>query len=86
MNPPTPTTVPFPSAIPPELEADTRAVLEKLATGKPLDPAVREHIRRDAARVCVDLCPDSIVRRRSCGPVGGRVPLARCQVAEAVSA
>ncbi len=35
----------------PEEEADTRAVIEKLMTGKPLDPNVYRRIRERAARV-----------------------------------
>lgn len=31
--------------LPPELQADTAALLEHLATGKPLDPAVANRIR-----------------------------------------
>jgi hypothetical protein len=35
----------------PELEADTRAVIEKLMTGKPLDPETEARIRAEAARI-----------------------------------
>lgn len=50
-----PATVPFADVIPPELEADTQAVLDKLATGRPLDPEVRDRIHRAAARVREEL-------------------------------
>ena len=33
----------------PELEADTRAVIEKLMTGKPLDPETEARIRAEAS-------------------------------------
>jgi hypothetical protein len=35
----------------PEEEADTRAVIEKLMTGKPLDPEVYQRIRDRSARI-----------------------------------
>ncbi len=37
--------------IPAELEADTRAVLEKLTAGKPLDPETYRRIRERADRI-----------------------------------
>ena len=43
--------LPFADAIPPELEADTRAVIEKLTTGKPLDPETVRRIRERADRI-----------------------------------
>lgn len=46
-----PSTLPFSGVIPPELDADTRAVLDSLTGGKPLDPATRERIRREADEV-----------------------------------
>jgi hypothetical protein len=50
-----PANVPVADVIPPELEADTQAVLDKLATGRPLDPEVRVRIHRAAARVHEEL-------------------------------
>ncbi|QDU18190.1 hypothetical protein [Urbifossiella limnaea] len=50
-----PAAVPFADAIPPELEADTQAVLDKLTTGRPLDPEVRARIHQAAARVREEL-------------------------------
>lgn len=35
----------------PEEEADTRAVIEKVMTGKPLDPEVYRRIRQRSARI-----------------------------------
>lgn len=46
---------PFSDVIPPELEADTRAVIEKLTTGKPLDPETYRRIRERAERVTEEL-------------------------------
>jgi hypothetical protein len=43
--------LPFSDVLPPELEADTKAVLDKLMTGKPVDPETRERIYREAARI-----------------------------------
>ena len=37
--------IPFAGTIPTELEADTRAVIEKLITGMPLDPETYRRIR-----------------------------------------
>ncbi len=42
---------PFDDVIPPELEADTQAVIEKLMTGKPLDPETYARIRERADRI-----------------------------------
>jgi hypothetical protein len=50
-----PAAVPFADVLPPELEADTRAVLDKLTTGKPLDAETRDRIHREAARVREEL-------------------------------
>ncbi len=36
---------PFDDVIPPDLAADTQAVIDILTTGKPLDPAVARRIR-----------------------------------------
>jgi hypothetical protein len=43
--------LPFSGVIPPELAADTRAVLDKLTAGKPLDEETRDRLRREAAKV-----------------------------------
>jgi hypothetical protein len=43
--------IPFSDVIPPELAADTQAVLDQIATGKPLDPETRRRILEDAARI-----------------------------------
>jgi len=43
--------VPFADVIPPELEADTRAVIEMLTTGKPLEPETLRRIRERADAV-----------------------------------
>jgi hypothetical protein len=51
MNNPSPSALPFADVIPPELVADTRAVLDLLTTGKPLDEQTRDRIRREAERV-----------------------------------
>jgi hypothetical protein len=42
---------PFADAIPPDLAADTGAVLDKLMTGKPLDPETYRRIRERADKV-----------------------------------
>ena len=39
------------TGIPPELAADTQAVLEHLASGKPIDPEVARRIRERGERV-----------------------------------
>lgn len=39
----------------PAEEADTRAVIEKLMTGKPLDPEVYRRIRERSARISEDV-------------------------------
>lgn len=39
----------------PEEQADTRAVIEKLLTGKPLDPEVYRRIRERSARISQDV-------------------------------
>jgi hypothetical protein len=43
--------IPFADAIPSELDADTQAVIEKLMTGKPLDPETYRRIRDRADRI-----------------------------------
>lgn len=49
----TPASAPFPADLnlTPEEEADTRAIIEKLMTGKPLDPEVYRRIRERSARI-----------------------------------
>jgi hypothetical protein len=47
----TDTTRPFADVIPPELEADTRVVIDMLMTGRPLDPAVAHRIRERGDRI-----------------------------------
>lgn len=50
-----------PAARPPDLddpalrEADAAAVLERLVSGKPLDPAIAERVRARAERVTEDI-------------------------------
>jgi hypothetical protein len=43
--------LPLAGAVPPELDEDTRAVIEKLMTGKPLNPDVYKRIRDRADRI-----------------------------------
>ena len=43
--------LPFADIIPAELEADTQAVIDKLMTGKPLDPETHRRIRERADRI-----------------------------------
>lgn len=45
------THLPFSDTLPPDLEADTRAVIEKLSTGKPLETAVYRRLRENADRI-----------------------------------
>lgn len=45
------TTAPAADWMTPELEADTRAVIEKLTTGRPVPPEVADRIREGAARI-----------------------------------
>ena len=40
-----------PTDLPAELEADTKAVLELMMTGKPLDPAAAQRIRARGDRI-----------------------------------
>lgn len=47
--------IPFADCIPAELEADTNAILEKLATGKPLDAETYTRIRERADRIRDDV-------------------------------
>jgi hypothetical protein len=42
---------PFDDVIPPELAADTQAVIDKLMTGKPLDPETYARIRERGERI-----------------------------------
>jgi hypothetical protein len=44
-------TLPFADAIPPELDADTQAVIGKISTGKPLDPELVRRIREHADQI-----------------------------------
>jgi hypothetical protein len=44
-------TVPFSDVIPPELEADTEAVIAKLMTGKQLDPETYQRIRARSEKI-----------------------------------
>lgn len=41
----------FSNVIPPELKADTQAVIAKLMTGAPLDAETYERVRREVDRV-----------------------------------
>lgn len=66
----TQTHLPFPDVIPPELEADTQAVLDKLASGKPLDPGTRDRLVREA-----DQIRDAIRRKHGLLDIG--VPAVR---------
>jgi hypothetical protein len=45
------TPLPFAGAVPAELEEETRAIIEHAMTRKPLDPAIAERVRTEAARV-----------------------------------
>jgi hypothetical protein len=45
------TAIPFADVIPDELAADTKAIIEKLASGKPLDPETYRRIRERADRI-----------------------------------
>ena len=47
--------LPFADVIPPELEADTQAVIEKLMTGNPLDPETYQRIRERSERVTAEV-------------------------------
>jgi len=49
-RPPT-TSMPFGEILPLEDDPDTQAVIEKLMTGKPLDPETYRRIREEAARI-----------------------------------
>jgi hypothetical protein len=42
---------PFADVIPPELAADTQAVIDHLMTGKPLDPEIYARLRERADRI-----------------------------------
>ena len=43
--------LPFSDLIPPELAADTQAILDKITTGKPLEAATQERLQREAERI-----------------------------------
>jgi hypothetical protein len=58
-------TRPFADVIPPELAADTQAVIEKLMTGKPLDPETYARIRERADRI-----RDEVFRRHGLLDIG----------------
>jgi hypothetical protein len=60
-----PTAVPFADVLSPELEADTRAVIEKLMTGKPLDPETYRRIQERADRI-----RDEVYRRHGLLDIG----------------
>jgi hypothetical protein len=47
--------IPFADAIPPELAADTQAVIDKLMTGKPLDPETYRRIRERAEKITEEI-------------------------------
>ena len=64
------TPLPFSDVIPPELAADTQAILDKITTGKPLEPATRERLERDAGRI-----REEIVRKHGILDIG--VPAVR---------
>ena len=51
--------------IPAELEADTKAVIAKLSTGKPLDPETYRRIRESADRI-----RDEVFRRHGLLDIG----------------
>jgi hypothetical protein len=57
--------LPFSDVIPPELEADTRAVLDSLTGGKALDESTCERIRREADRL-----RDAILRKHGNVDIG----------------
>jgi hypothetical protein len=65
MNMQSPSALPYASIIPPELEAATRAVLDSLIGGKPLDEATRDRIRREADEV-----RDTIQRKHGTVDIG----------------
>jgi hypothetical protein len=45
------TVLPFSDVIPPELQADTEAVIAKLMTGKQLDPETYQRIRTRSEKI-----------------------------------
>jgi hypothetical protein len=47
--------LPFADVIPPELQADTLAVIEKLMTGKPIDPEAYRRIREQSEQATEEL-------------------------------
>jgi hypothetical protein len=57
--------IPFADVIPPELDADTQAIIEKLTTGKPLDPETYRRIRERA-----DHIRDEIFRKHGLVDIG----------------
>jgi hypothetical protein len=54
-----PTTVPFADVIPPDVLADTQAVIEKLMTGKPLDPETERRIRERGDQIRQRMTPST---------------------------
>jgi hypothetical protein len=56
---------PFSDVIPPELAADTQAILDKIATGKPLETATRERLQQEAERI-----REEIVRKHGVLDIG----------------
>jgi hypothetical protein len=61
----TSTARPFDDVIPPELAADTQAVIDHLMTGKPLDPVVARRIRERG-----DLIREKIFREHGVLDIG----------------
>jgi hypothetical protein len=51
--------------IPPDVLADTQAVIESLMTGKPLDPEIRRRVREEADRI-----RDEVFRRHGLLDIG----------------
>jgi hypothetical protein len=70
MTPDSPAALPFSDVIPPELADDTRAVLDKLTLGKPLDPEARRRLSERAAEI-----RGAILRQH--GPLDVGVPAIR---------
>ncbi len=64
-NKPADAVPPFADVIPPELAADTHAVIEKLTSGKPLDADTYRRIRDRA-----DCVRDAILRKHGLLDVG----------------
>jgi hypothetical protein len=58
-------TPPIAELVPTELDADTSAIIDRLTTGRPLDPATYASIRREADRV-----RDEVFRRHGVLDIG----------------